>query len=65
MQLYIENITCGGCARGVTATIKAIDPNASVEIDVEKKQVQLTTTQSQEAILAALAEDDFPAQVLG
>lgn len=65
MQLYIENITCGGCARGVTATIKAIDPNASVEIDVEKKQVQLTTTQSQEVILAALAEDDFPAQVLG
>ena len=25
MKLLIENMTCGGCARGVTATIQDID----------------------------------------
>ena len=31
MKLLIENMTCGGCARGVTATIQDIDPNAKVD----------------------------------
>ncbi|AOA58775.1 heavy-metal-associated domain-containing protein [Acinetobacter larvae] len=61
MQLYIENMTCGGCARGVTATIKAVDPAAQVEIDVEKKLVSLQSQADLEVILAALAEDAFPA----
>ena len=63
MKLYIANITCGGCARGVTATIKAIDANANVSIDVEHKMVDLETTQPIQVILDALAEDDFPAEV--
>lgn len=63
MKLYISNITCGGCARGVTATIKSIDAHASVSIDVEHKMVDLETTQPIHVILDALAADDFPAEV--
>lgn len=63
MQLYIENISCGGCARSVTASIKAVDPNANIHIDVEKKWVDIDTHIDEALILAALAEDDFPAQV--
>lgn len=61
MQLIIENMTCGGCARGVTATIQSIDPQAQVEIDIEKKTVTLQSSADLEKILQALAEDDFPA----
>ena len=61
MQLIIENMTCGGCARGVTATIQSIDPQAKVEIDVEKKIVELQSSVDLEQILLALAEDGFPA----
>lgn len=61
MQLIIENMTCGGCARGVTATIQSIDPQAKVEIDVEKKLVELQSSADLEQILQALAEDGFPA----
>ena len=61
MQLMIENMTCGGCARGVTATIKALDPQAEVHIDVDKKLVDLKSSADLAEILAALAEDGFPA----
>ena len=61
MKLYIETMTCGGCARGVTATIKDIDPNAVVNIDVEHKLVDLETAKDIQPILDALAEDGFAA----
>ncbi|OTG67617.1 heavy-metal-associated domain-containing protein [Acinetobacter silvestris] len=63
MKLYIANMTCGGCARGVTATIKSIDANANVNIDVEHKIVDLKTVEPIQAILDALTEDGFPAEV--
>ena len=34
MKLLIGNMNCGGCARGVTAIIHDIDPNAKVDIDL-------------------------------
>ena len=60
MKLKIENMTCGGCARSVTATVKDIDANAVVNIDVATKIVELETTQL-DAVLKALDEDGFPA----
>lgn len=61
MKLRIDAMTCGGCARSVTATIKAVDPNAAVDIDVASKLVNVQTTADEQKILDALAEDGFPA----
>ncbi len=63
MKFTVPSISCGGCARGVTASIKALDPNAVVEINVETKLVEVQTQQSFEAISAALTEDGFAPQV--
>ncbi|WOE32385.1 MULTISPECIES: heavy-metal-associated domain-containing protein [unclassified Acinetobacter] len=63
MQLLIESMTCGGCARGVTAIIHELDPNAQVNIDVPNKIVTIDNTTCIEQILLALAEDGFAAQV--
>jgi len=62
MKLLIENMTCGGCARGVTATIHEIDPNAKVDIDLATKVVTVESTESIDNITNALAEDGFPAK---
>ena len=62
MKLLIENMTCGGCARGVTATIHEIDPNAKVDIDLATKVVSVESTESIDKIINALAEDGFPAK---
>ncbi|WP_374573827.1 heavy-metal-associated domain-containing protein [Acinetobacter sp.] len=61
MKLRIDAMTCGGCARSVTATIKAVDPNAAVDIDVASKLVNVQTAADEQKILDALAEDGFPA----
>jgi len=45
MKLLIENMTCGGCARGVTATIHEIDPNAKVDIDLATKVVSVESAE--------------------
>lgn len=63
MKLLIENMTCGGCARGVIATIQDIDPNAKVDVDLATKIVTVESSESVDKITEALEEDGFPAQV--
>ncbi|MGP5009429.1 heavy-metal-associated domain-containing protein [Psychrobacter glacincola] len=63
MKLWIGNMKCGGCARGVTATIHDIDSNANVDIDLAAKVVSIDTIASVEQMTTALAQDGFPAQV--
>ena len=64
MKLLILNMNCGGCARGVTAIIQYIDPNAKIDIDLAGKVVSIDTIASVEQMRAALAKGGFPAQVL-
>lgn len=61
MKLRIDAMTCGGCARSVTASIKDLDPNATVNIDVASKIVEVESTAEQQKLLEVLAEDGFPA----
>lgn len=44
--LNLPGMTCGGCARGVTAAIKELDPSAIVTTDVEARRVTVETTAS-------------------
>lgn len=60
MKFRIENMSCGGCARSVTATLKELDENATVSIDVASKLVEVDSTRSEAEIVAALSEDGFP-----
>lgn len=60
MKFRIDNMTCGGCARSVTATIKELDQNAIVNIDVESKLVEVESNVSEQEIIDALQEDGFP-----
>lgn len=61
MQLHIENMTCGGCARSVTKTIQSVDPAAVVEADPSARSVVVTTASPRSAIEAALATAGYPA----
>jgi copper chaperone CopZ len=60
MQFHIEDMTCGGCARGVTKAIQSIDPSAEVRADPPSRSVQVTSSATREQLEAALREAGFP-----
>lgn len=61
MDLRIENMTCGGCAKSVTTAIQSVDPDARVETDPAERMVKVETTATQVAIRRALEEAGYPA----
>lgn len=61
MELKIENMTCGGCARSVTKAIQSIDPNAKVEADPAARIVKVETEASAATVQTVLEEAGFPA----
>ncbi|ENU98011.1 MULTISPECIES: heavy-metal-associated domain-containing protein [Acinetobacter] len=64
MKFRIENMTCSGCARSVTATIQELDENAKVNVDVVSKMVEVESSASESEIIAALTEDGFPPETI-
>ncbi len=62
MKFNIPNMTCGGCARGVTRAIQKVDANAKVEVDLESKWVSVDSSAAAADITAALSAADFPPQ---
>lgn len=51
IRFRIANMTCGGCAKGVTATLKEIDPAAELRIDLERREVSVDKSIADPAIL--------------
>lgn len=60
MQFHIENMTCGGCAWGVTKAIQSVDAGAQVTADPPKRSVEVASSASRAQIEAALIEAGFP-----
>jgi copper chaperone len=60
MQFHIDNMTCGGCARAVTAAIRSVDPAATIRADPPARRVDVDTTRSETEIREALAAAGFP-----
>ncbi|MFP9136053.1 heavy-metal-associated domain-containing protein [Devosia sp. XGJD_8] len=63
MQLRIEDMTCGGCAKSVTAAITSVDPNAKVEANPAARTVKVVTSASGARILKVLEQAGYPATV--
>ena len=59
MNFHIENMTCGGCARGVTMEIKEVDPDATIVTDLPTKSVQVQTKVAQAEVVSALINAGF------
>ena len=65
MRFRIENMTCGGCARSVTKTIQKVDPAAEIEIDVDRRSVEVRSGREPSAFATALDTAGFPAVAAG
>lgn len=59
IELTLPGMTCGGCARGVTAAIKAVDPTAEIVIDIATRNVQVATIADRKTVQDAVTEAGF------
>jgi copper chaperone CopZ len=62
MLFHVEAMTCGGCARAVTAAIRGLDPTAEVRTDPPSHTVEVQTSRPEVEVRAALAAAGFPAR---
>lgn len=63
MELKIESMTCGGCARSVARAIQSVDPNALIDTDPVSRTVKIETTATSAAVQQVLEEAGYPATV--
>jgi copper chaperone len=59
-QLQVEEMSCGHCVASVTRAVKAVDAQASVEVDLASRQVKVQSGAPLEAVKAAIADAGFP-----
>ena len=55
----VPDMTCSGCVRAVTSAVQDIDAAASVDADLETKQVRVTSTAAADTVAAAVREAGF------
>jgi copper chaperone len=60
----IPEMTCGHCKSAIEKAVRAHDPAATLRFDMAAHQVQIDTTMTQTALLAALADQGYPATPL-
>ncbi|KQY15005.1 heavy metal transport/detoxification protein [Rhizobium sp. Root73] len=61
MELIIENMTCGGCAKSVTKAIQSVDPNAVIETNPAARTVRVETAASTVVVQKVLEDAGYPA----
>lgn len=64
MLFKVENMSCQHCVSAVTRALQALDPAAQVRVDLARGEVEASGSFSADAAIAALAEEDYPAQRL-
>jgi len=63
MNLIINDMTCGHCENVVTRTIKNVDPDAIVNVDLNKHQVAVESDALVGEITNALEQAGYPATI--
>ena len=59
IELTLNDMSCGHCSGVVTKTVKALDANATVQIDLASKKVKIDTLTDAAAVRTALTEAGY------
>ena len=60
IELKIEGMTCGGCARSVTRAIQTVDSSAKIDVDLKAGKATVESTASLDAVMTAVREAGYP-----
>jgi copper chaperone len=54
LKLKVPNIACDGCAETIIESIRIVQPDANVDVDVKDKTVTVKSQASEESIKQAI-----------
>ncbi|MDH5211771.1 MAG: heavy-metal-associated domain-containing protein, partial [Betaproteobacteria bacterium] len=56
IELRVEGMTCGHCVSAVTRAVKAVDPEAEVEVDLGRGRVRVAGRSTADVLGKAITE---------
>ena len=59
MEFKVEGMTCGHCVGAVTKTVKLIDPEANVQVDLPSKKVSVESSKERAVFAEALTQAGY------
>ncbi|APP99913.1 copper resistance protein CopZ [Pseudomonas amygdali pv. tabaci str. ATCC 11528] len=62
-QFNVQGMNCGHCVKSITAAVTALDSEATVDVDLESRTVQVQSRQPAQALLEAIQEKGYPAEL--
>jgi copper chaperone len=60
IEFTINDMSCGHCASMITKTVRALDDQAKVDVDLANKKVQVESSQDRATLVDALTEAGYP-----
>ncbi|MDF3035200.1 MAG: heavy-metal-associated protein [Paucimonas sp.] len=62
-EFRVEGMSCGHCAGRVTQSVKAIDRQARVDVDLGNGKVRVESSADAEILASAMTEAGYPAGI--
>jgi copper chaperone len=63
-RFRVPDMSCGHCEAAIEAAVRAVDPSAEIDVDLEGRTVNVDGDAAAESLLSAMAEAGYPAEVL-
>lgn len=61
MKFHVTGMSCGHCTAAITKEIEVLDPAAEVSTDLDARTVEVTTSQTDEAVIEAIKSAGYEA----
>ena len=65
LLFHVSNMSCGGCAKGVTHAVQGIDAGAKVDVDLSTGEISVSGRSDVPTLLEALKRAGYPAESRG
>ncbi|MEW6694866.1 Copper chaperone CopZ [Tepidimonas thermarum] len=55
----VNGMSCGHCVKAITQAIRALDPNATVQVDLDDRRVEVDSEQPRVALADAIRDEGY------
>lgn len=60
MEFEVKNMSCGHCDGVISQTVKLVDPDAKVAVDLGSKKITIESEEERRVFASALTDAGYP-----